>query len=90
MKSSSEPNEDSSDEELLVAPPFTTIGLSIPPISWLNRQLEKDGDRPSTGGKEHNSKGEQPHETREALGLDSPCSADTFRQTPSGNKQTAR
>ncbi|KAL2838681.1 hypothetical protein BJX68DRAFT_248686 [Aspergillus pseudodeflectus] len=41
-----EPNDSNSDEECLVAPPFTTIGLSIPSMSWLNQQLESDGEGP--------------------------------------------
>ena len=80
MKSSSELNESSSsDEEFLVAPPFTTIGKSIPSISWLNRQLEKGGDSSGMRGKGHHSRGEQPHETRNALDQDNPHSAHSVR-----------
>ncbi len=67
MKHSSEPSNSSCDEEFLVAPPFTTIGLSIPSISWLNKQLEPDGEGPDTGGEKQDSQREQPQDTRDAL-----------------------
>ncbi|KAL2801934.1 hypothetical protein BJX63DRAFT_416153 [Aspergillus granulosus] len=68
MKHPPEPNDSSSDEELLVAPPSTTIGLSIPSISWLNKQLESDGDsRPDMRGEKQDSQREQHQDTRDAL-----------------------
>lgn len=62
------PNDSSSDEEFLVAPPFTTIGLSIPSISWLNEQLESDGDGPGMRGEKRGSQREQPQNTGDAPG----------------------
>ena len=67
MEHSSEPNDSSFDEEFVVAPPFTTIGRSIPSISWLNKQLESGGDRPGMRGEEQKSKGEQPRVTGDVL-----------------------
>jgi hypothetical protein len=59
MKRPHEPNDSYSDEEFLVAPPFATIGLSILSISWLNQQLESDGDRPGMRGEKQDSQSEQ-------------------------------
>ncbi|KAL3468812.1 hypothetical protein BJX99DRAFT_252455 [Aspergillus californicus] len=92
MKHPSEPNGSSSDEELLVAPPFTTIGLSIPSISWLNKQLESDGDsRPDMRGEKQDSQREQHQDTRDALSQASSRSEALFCTASRGYKlQTAR
>lgn len=66
MDHSPAPIDSSSDDEFVVAPPFTAIGRSIPSMSWLNKQLESGGDRPGMRGEEQNLKGE-PHSTRDAL-----------------------
>lgn len=87
MEHSPAPIDSSSDDEFVVAPPFTAIGRSIPSMSWLNKQLESGGDRPGVRGEEQNLdrpgargeeqnlKGEQPHGTR-----------DTFSQARSGSE----
>ncbi|KAI3120204.1 hypothetical protein CBS147326_9552 [Penicillium roqueforti] len=67
MERSPAPIDSSSDDEFVVAPPFTAIGRSIPSMSWLNKQLESSGDRPGMRGEEQNLKSEQPHGTRDAL-----------------------
>ncbi|KAB8227959.1 hypothetical protein BDV23DRAFT_189444 [Aspergillus alliaceus] len=85
------PNESSSDEELLVAPPFTTIGLSIPSISWLIKQLESDGDRPGMTGEKQDSPREKPQDTGDALSQASPRSEAHFSTASRGSKlQTAQ
>lgn len=59
--------DSSSDDEFVVAPPFTAIGRSILSMSWLNKQLESGDDRPGMRGEEQNLKSEQPHGTRDAF-----------------------
>ena len=78
MEHSSEPSDSSFDEEFMVAPPFTTIGRSVPSIAWLNQQLESDGDGPGMRGEEQNSKGEQLRLARDALSQPSPRSEALF------------
>lgn len=67
MKHSPPSIDSSSDDKFMVAPPFTTIGRSIPSMSWLNKQLESGDDRPGMRGEEQNLKSEQPHGTRDAV-----------------------
>ncbi|KAJ0418331.1 hypothetical protein BJY00DRAFT_325035 [Aspergillus carlsbadensis] len=74
MEHPPEPSDSSFEEELLLAPAFTTIGLSIPSISWLNQQLESDGDRPGVRGEKQDSQREQSQDTGDALNQTSPRS----------------
>jgi hypothetical protein len=91
MKHSPRPNDSSSDEEFLVAPPFTTIGLSIPSMSWLNKQLESDRDGPGMRGEKQDPQGEQPQDTGDALSQASPHLEALFCAASRGPKlQTAR
>lgn len=91
MEHSPVPIDSSSDDEFMVAPPFTAIGRSIPLISWLNKQLESGGDRLGVRGEEQNLKGEQPHGTSDALSQASSRSEALSYKAPRGYKlQTAR
>jgi hypothetical protein len=91
MEHPPEPSDSSFDEELLLAPPLTTIGLSIPSISWLNQQLESDGDRPGMRGENQDSQREQSQDTGDALSQASPRSEVLFCTAARGYKlQSAR
>jgi hypothetical protein len=91
MKHFPEPKDNNSDEEFLVAPPFTTIGLSIPSISWLNKQLESDGDGPGMRGERQDAPREQPQDTGDALSQANSRSDAHFSTASRGSKlQPAR
>lgn len=88
MKHPPEPTGSSPDEEFLEAPPFTTVGLSIPSMSWLNKQLEADDDGPGMrSGKQDSQR--KPRDTGDALshshsrsdGLSSTASQEADRPT---------
>jgi hypothetical protein len=90
-----ESNDSRSDEEFLVAPPFTTIGLSIPSISWLNKQLQSDGDGPGDGpgvrDEKEDFRREQPQDAGDALSQAHSRSESHFSTAARGSKrQTAQ
>jgi hypothetical protein len=67
MEHPPEPSDSSFDKELLLAPPFTMIGLSIPLISWLNQRLESDGGRTGMRGERQGSQREQHQDIKDAF-----------------------